>query len=430
METKIERLEENQVKLDITIPAKEAVQYYNDAAKRMAQYVNIPGFRKGKAPRNIIEQSVGEERIKHEALESALPRIFSETIRENSFDVVTQPYVESYDYKIGDDLKIVAKIELKPEVTLGEYKGVTVEVDEFKTPEDAFQKSLDNLLSQSATTIVVTDRKTEAKDIVVFDFEGFANGEKIEHGDAKNYTLDLANSSFIPGFAEQLVGHELGEEFEINVTFPEEYHEKKLAGQPAIFKCKINEIKSKVLPELTDEFAQKIGPFNSVDELKADIQKYLDNQKADIDRTNSEKAIFEKIVGDAKVEIQQSMINREADQLVEEYKQKLQMQGFTWEQAVEAQGYDEIMNSLKEDAAIRVKNSLVIDKIAKVENITVSQADFTDKLNELSSMYQMDTATMVKQLSQTPGVFNALSQQALNEKVTQFLVDNNTAKLK
>ena len=430
METKIERLEENQVKLDITIPAKEAVQYYNDAAKRMAQYVNIPGFRKGKAPRNIIEQSVGEERIKHEALESALPRIFSETIRENSFDVVTQPYVESYDYKVGEDLKIVAKIELKPEVTLGEYKGITVEVDEFKTPEDAFQKSLDNLLSQSATTIVVTDRKTEAKDIVVFDFEGFANGEKIEHGDAKNYTLDLANSSFIPGFAEQLVGHELGEEFEINVTFPEEYHEKKLAGQPAIFKCKINEIKSKVLPELTDEFAQKIGPFNSVDELKADIQKYLDNQKADIDRTNSEKAIFEKIVGDAKVEIQQSMINREADQLVEEYKQKLQMQGFTWEQAVEAQGYDEIMNSLKEDAAIRVKNSLVIDKIAKVENITVSQADFTDKLNELSSMYQMDTATMVKQLSQTPGVFNALSQQALNEKVTQFLVDNNTAKLK
>ena len=193
METKFERLEENQVKLDITIPAKEAVQYYNDAAKKIAQHVNIPGFRKGKAPRNIIEQSVGEERIKHEALESALPRIFSEAIRENSFDVVTQPYVESYDYKVGEDLKIVAKIELRPEVTLGEYKGVTVEVDEFKTPEDAFQKSLENLLSQSATTIVVTDRKTEAKDTVVFDFEGFANGEKIEHGDAKNYTLDLAN---------------------------------------------------------------------------------------------------------------------------------------------------------------------------------------------------------------------------------------------
>ena len=430
METKIEKLPENVVKVDIQVPAKEAVGYYNDAAKRLAQYVNIPGFRKGKAPRNVVEQHIGEERIKHEALESAFPRIFSEVVRENQFDIVAQPYVESYEFKIGEDMKITAKIELRPEVTLGDYKNVTVEVEEFKTPEDAFQKSLDNLLAQSATTVVVTDRKSIATDVVVFDFEGFSNGEKIEHGDAKNYTLDLANSSFIPGFAEQLVDRPLGEDFEINVTFPEEYHEKKLAGQPAVFKCRINEIKTKVFPELNDEFAQKVGPFKTVEDLKADIQKYLDTQKADIDRTNSEKAIFEKIVADAKVDIQQSMIDREADQLVEEYKQKLQMQGFTWEQAVEAQGYDEIMKSLKEDAAIRVKNSLVIDKIAKEENISVTQADFGEKLSELSRMYQIDAQTMVKQLSQTPGVFNALSQQALNEKVTQFLVDNNTAKLK
>ena len=430
MNTKIEKLPENVVKVDIEIPAKDAVTYNNNAVKKLAQYVSIPGFRKGKAPRVVVEQHIGEDRIKHEAIESALPRIFSDVIRENELDVVTQPYVESYDYKIGEDMKIVAKLELRPDVTLGEYKGVTVEVEEYKTPEDAFQKSLDNLLQQSATTEIVTNRNTEATDIVVFDFEGFSNGEKIEHGDAKNYTLDLANSSFIPGFAEQLVGRPLGEEFDINVTFPAEYHEKKLAGQPAVFKCKINEIKTKVLPELTDEFAQKVGNFKTVEDLKADIQQYLDTQKADIDRTNSEKAIFEKIVGDAKVEIQQSMIDREADQLVEEYKQKLQMQGFTWEQAVEAQGYDEIMNSLKEDAAVRVKNSLVIDKIAKEEKITVSQEDFSAKLTELSRMYQIDPQTMVKQLSQTPGVFNALSQQALNEKVTQFLAENNTVKLK
>ena len=430
MNTTIEKQPENVVKVDIEIPAKDAVNYYNDAAKRLAQYVNIPGFRKGKAPRNIVEQNIGEERIKHEALENALPRIFSQVIKENNFDVVAQPYVESYDFKIGEDLKIVAKLELRPEVTLGQYKGLTVDVDAYKTEEDALQKSIDGLLQQHATTLVVTDRKTKDTDTIVFDFDGYSNGEKIEHGDAKNYTLDLAHSSFIPGFAEQLVDRTLGEEFEINVTFPEEYHEKKLAGQPATFKCKINEIKAKVLPELTDEFAQKVGPFKSVDELKADIQKYLDTQKADIDRTNSEKAIFEKVTSEAKVDIQQSMIDREADQLVAEYKQKLEMQGFTWEQAVEAQGYDEIMNSLKEDAAVRVKNSLVIDKIAKEENITVSQADFGAKLSELSQMYQIDTPTMIKQLSQTPGVFNALSQQALNEKVTQFLADNNTVNLK
>ena len=430
MNTTIEKQPENVVKVDIEIPAKDAVNYYNDAAKRLAQYVNIPGFRKGKAPRNIVEQNIGEERIKHEALENALPRIFSQVIKENDFDVVAQPYVESYDFQIGEDLKFVAKLELRPEVTLGQYKGLTVDVDAYKTEEDALQKSIDGLLQQHATTLVVTDRKTKDTDTIVFDFDGYSNGEKIEHGDAKNYTLDLAHSSFIPGFAEQLVDRALGEEFEINVTFPEEYHEKKLAGQPATFKCKINEIKAKVLPELTDEFAQKVGPFKSVDELKADIQKYLDTQKADIDRTNSEKAIFEKVTSEAKVEIQQSMIDREADQLVAEYKQKLEMQGFTWEQAVEAQGYDEIMNSLKEDAAVRVKNSLVIDKIAKEENITVSQADFGAKLSELSQMYQIDTPTMIKQLSQTPGVFNALSQQALNEKVTQFLADNNTVNLK
>ncbi|DAA89156.1 TPA: trigger factor [Candidatus Gastranaerophilales bacterium HUM_5] len=430
MKTTIEKQPENIVKVDIEVPAKDAVNYYNNAAKRLAQYVNIPGFRKGKAPRNIVEQNIGEERIKHEALEGALPKIFSEVIKENDFDVVAQPYVESYDYKIGEDLRIVAKLELRPEVTLGEYKGLTIEVEEYKTPEDALQKSIDSLLEQHATTVVVPDRKTLNTDTIVFDFEGFSNGEKIEHGDAKNYTLDLAHSSFIPGFAEQLADRTLGEEFEINVTFPEEYHEKKLAGQPAVFKCKVNEIRAKVLPELTDEFAQKVGPFKTVDDLKADIKKYLDTQKADIDRTNSEKAIFEKVTGDAKVEIQQSMIDREADQLAEEYKQKLSMQGFSWDQAVEAQGYDNIMNSLKEDAAMRVKNSLVIDKIAKEENLVVSQAEFGAKLSEIGRMYQMDTPTMIKQLSQTPGVFNAISQQALNEKVTQFLAENNTVKFK
>ena len=430
MNTTIEKQEQNIVKVDIEIPAKEAVGYYNNAVKKFSQYVNIPGFRKGKAPRNIIEQHVGEDRIKHEALEDALPKIFSDVIKENDLDVVVQPYVESYDFNVGEDLKITAKIELRPEVTLGEYKGQTVEVDEYKIPDDAVEKSINQMLERYAETVVVTDRKTNNTDIIVFDFDGYSNGEKIEHGDAKNFTLDLSNSSFIPGFAEQLVDRPLGEEFEINVTFPEKYHEKKLAGQPAVFKCKINEIKTKVLPELNDEFAQKIGAYKTVDELKADIQKRLEADKADTDRINSEKAIFEKVCDDAKVDIQQSMIDREVDELVAEYKQTLAQQGFTWEQAIEAHGYDNIMNQLKEDAQVRVKNSLVIDKIAKLENIAVSQADFGSKLTELSHRYQIDPQTLVKQLSQTPGVFNALSQQALNEKVTKFLADNNTAKLK
>ena len=430
MNTTIEKQPENIVKVEIEIPAKDAVSYYNSAAKKLAQYVNIPGFRKGKAPRNIVEQNIGEERIKQEALEVALPKIFSDVIKDNNFDVVAQPYVESYDYKIGSDLKITAKIELRPEVTLGQYKGLSIDVDEYKIPDDAIDNSLNSMLEQHAATVVVTDRKTIDTDIIVFDFDGYANGEKIEHGDAKNYTLDLAHSSFIPGFAEQLINRALGEDFEIEVKFPDEYHEKKLAGQPATFKCRINEIKTKILPELNDEFAQKVGPFKTVEDLKADIQKYHETQKADIDRVNTEKAIFEKVSSEAQVEIQQSMIDREADELIADYKQKLLAQGFTWEQAIEAQGYDNIMSQLKEDAEIRVKNSLVIDKIAKIENITVTQMDFGAKLSELSQLYQIDANTMIKQLSQTPGVFNALSQQALNEKVTKFLADNNTVNLK
>ena len=428
MNTTIEKQENNIVKVDIEIPAKDAAGYYNNAAKNLAQYVNIPGFRKGKAPRNIIEQHIGEDRIKQEALEAALPKIFSEVIQENDFDVVAQPYVESYDYNVGKDLKITAKIELRPEVTLGEYKGMTVEVEGYKTPEDALQKSIDNMLEQYSTAVIVTDRKTKADDIIVFDFDGYSNGEKIEHGDAKKFTMDLAHSNFIPGFAEQLVDREMGVEFDIEVKFPEEYHEKKLAGQPATFKCLIHEIKAKVLPELNDEFAQKVGPYKTVDELKENVQSYLDTQKADIDRMNAEKAIFEKVADNAKVDIQQSMIDREADELVEEYRQKLTAQGFTWEQALEAQGYDNIMNQLKEDAEVRVKNSLVIDKIAKEENIEVTQADFSAKLSELSKMYQLDPKTMLQQFSKTPAIFNALSHQALNEKVTAFLTENNTVK--
>ncbi len=430
MNTTIEKQENNIVKVDIEVPAKDAATYYNNAAKKLAQYVNIPGFRKGKAPRNIIEQNIGEDRIKSEALESALPGIFADVIKENNFDVVAQPYVESFDYKLGEDLKITAKIELRPEVTLGQYKGLTLEIDEYKTPDDAMDKAINEMLEQYAELVVVTDRKTVNTDIIVFDFEGFSNGEKIEHGDAKNFTLDLGNSTFIPGFAEQLVDRELGTQFEIEVKFPETYHEKKLAGQPATFKCTINEIKTRVLPELNDEFAQKIGQFETVDDLKADVQKYLDTRKEDTNRINSEKAIFEKVTSEAKVDIQPSLIERETDELINEYKQKLTAQGFTWEQALEAHGYDDIMNQLKEDAEIRVKNSLVIDKIAKEENIKVTQEDFTSKLTELSQLYQIDPQTLVKQLAQTPGVLNSLSQQALTEKVNVFLYENNTVKLK
>lgn len=421
--------ESNVAEVEIEIPAKKGVDAYNRAIKNYAKYVNIPGFRKGKAPRNVVERNVGADRIKSEALEILLPEVFSTVISENKLDVVSQPTIEKFDFEVGKDVKVTAKMELRPEVTIKEYKGMNVEVEEYETPEDAFDKSLENLLNQSATLELVVDRNTKDDDVVVFDFDGYSNDEKIEHGDAKNYTLDLAHSNFIPGFAEQLIDKPLGEDFEINVTFPETYHEKKLAGQPATFKCKINEIKTRVLPELTDEFAQKVGPFKTVDELKADIKNYLEKQKESTDKQNSEKAIFEKVLENTEVEISDSMVEREAKTLLEEYKQKLSSQGFTFEQAVETQGIDSIMDKINEDAKFRIKNSLVIDKVATLESIKVESGDFDAKLESLSAMYQMDRETFAKHMMKNPSMLNGLSQQVLNEKVMTFLSENNTAKL-
>ena len=425
MKVDLKKESNNIAKVEIEIPAKEGVDAYNRAIRNYAKYVNIPGFRKGKAPRNIIERNVGVDRIKSEALDILLPPVFRNVISENKLDIITQPTVEKYEFEVGKDIKISAKIELRPEVKLETYKDMTVDVEEFKNDKDAFDKSLENLLLQSAKLELVVDRNTKSDDIIVFDFDGYSNGEKIEHGDAKNYTLDLANSSFIPGFAEQLVDRAIGEEFEVNVTFPETYHEKKLAGQPATFKCKVNEIKTKVLPELNDEFAQKVGPFKTVDDLKADIQSYLDKQEEAANKQNSEKAIFEKVLENAEVEISDSMVEREAHSLLDEYKQKLTAQGFTWEQAVETQGLDSIMEKINEDAKFRIKNSLIIDKVAALENLKVEPADFDEKLESLAAMYQMDRATFTKYMLKNPGMVNGLSQQVLNEKVMKFLSENN-----
>lgn len=430
MKINLEKEPNNVVKLDIEIPAKDAVEEYNKAVRKISEYINIPGFRKGKAPRNIVEKNVGTERIKQEALEKLLPNVFQKAVKEHDLNVISQPYVESYDFEIGKDLKITAKIELRPEVKLGEYKNLAVEAQEYITPKDAFDKALDSLLQRHATFELVVDRPSKNTDVIVMDFDGYANGEKIQGGEAENYSLDLANSNFIPGFAEQLVGKKVGEEFDITVEFPKDYHEGKLAGQPATFKIKLKEIKEKVLPEINDEFAQKTGPFKTADDLKADIQNFLDTTKQNEDRKSSENAIFEKVLSGATVDIQPSMIEREAGSLLEEYKQRLASQGYSFEDAMKNQNQDELMAELKKEAEVRIKNSLVIDKIAQDENIKVDYSDLEQKLKEIESTYYMKREDLLKQLKQNPGMFDALSQQALNEKVMKFLSENNKVEFK
>lgn len=429
MKVTLEKEKENLVKLDITIPAKEAADAYNTAVKKIAQYVNIDGFRKGKAPRQVVERHVGVERIKQEAIETLMPKAISEAVKENNLDIITQPYITSYDFEVGKDMQVVAKAELRPEVTLGDYKGLTVEVEDSPIAEDAQEKAIKNLLNQHSTLEIVTDRPTKDTDTAVIDFEGFSNGEKIKGGDAKNYPLDLAHSNFIPGFAEQLVGKNLNDEFEINVTFPAEYHDEKLKGQPATFKIKINEIKERKVPELNDEFAQKVGPFKTVDDMKADVLKYLETQRERTNKTNSENAVFNKVIEAAKVDIPETMIEREVASLKEEYKQRFAMQGINWDNIVKSQGEADLLKNLHEDAAVRIKNSLVIDKIAKSENIKLEQKDLEEKFAQLSAAYGMQTKDLIQQIGRNPEVLASISQQAMNDKVRDFLIANNTIEI-
>ena len=430
MKVTLENEKENVVKLDITIPAKEAADAYNNAVRRISQYVNIDGFRKGKAPRAVVERHVGTERIKQEAIEQLMPRAINQAVADNKLDIIAQPYITDYNFNIGEDLTVTAKAELRPEVTLGQYKGLTVEIKDSAIEADAVQKQIDRLLEQNSTQETVIDRPTKETDIAVIDFDGYANGEKIQGGEAKNYPLDLAHSNFIPGFAEQLVGKNLNDEFEIKVTFPEEYHDEKLKGQPATFKIKINEIKEKKLPELNDEFAQKVGKFKTVDELKADIQKYLEEQRERTNKQNSENEIFKTVIEAAKVDIPQSMVDRESRSLREEYRQRLAAQGIDWDSLVKAQGEDELLKNLSEDALTRIKNSLVIDKIATEENIKLEQKDMEQKFAQLGAAYGLQPKDLVKQLGQNPEIIASLSQQALNDKVREFLMQNNKVEIK
>lgn len=430
MKVTLEKEKENVVKLDITIPAKDAVDAYNNAVRRISQYVNIDGFRKGKAPRAVVERHVGTERIKQEAIENLMPRAINQAVADNKLDIIAQPYVTSYNFNVGEDLTVTAKAELRPEVTLGQYKDLTVEVKDSPIEADAIQKQLDRLLDQHSTMETVIDRPTKDTDVAVIDFDGYANGEKIQGGEAKNYPLNLGNSNFIPGFAEQIVGKNLNDEFEIKVTFPEKYHDEKLQGQPATFKIKINEIKEKKLPELNDEFAQKVGNFKTVDELKADIQKYLDEQHERTNRQNSENEVFKTVIDSAKVDIPQSMIDREAASLRAEYKQRLAAQGIDWDNIVKAQGEDELLKNLTEDALVRIKNSLVIDKIAKEENLKLEQKDLEQKFGQLGMAYGLKPQELVKQLGQNPEIIASISQQAMNDKVRDFLMQNNKVVVK
>lgn len=424
METTLTNVKDNVVSISMTIPAKEAASAYNSAANKIAQYINVDGFRKGKAPRAVVERHVGVDRIQQEALEMLLPKYLGQAIYDNKLDVITQPAITDYKFESGKDVQVTFEVETRPEVKLGDFKGLNVKVEVPAADDDAFDKALNGFLTQHASMELVLDRPSNDTDTVVFDFEGTCNGEPIQGGAAKGYSLDLGNSNFIPGFAEQLVGHNIKDEFDIQVTFPEVYHDEKLKGQPATFAIKINEIKQRVMPELTDEFVQKNSKFQTVDELKADIKSYIESQRENIKKMNAENAVFKAVIDSSSVEIPQGMIDREIESLKADYKQRLQYQGIDWDTFVKSQG-DDFEKNMVDDATTRIKNSLIIDKISKEADVKVEQADFQNKIGQMAGAYGVGPQELLKQFGQNPDFLSSLSQQIVNDKVREFLLDNN-----
>lgn len=429
MKVTLGQRENNLVEVNIEVDAEAASQEYNRACRTIGNNVSIPGFRKGKAPRSVVEKFAGVERIQKTALDSLLPKIFAETISENDFDIVTEPMIEEFSFEVGQPLSVKAKLELKPEVKLKGYKNLEVEIEQFKLDEDAIEKEFKILAERFSTLEPVINRPVSEKDIVFIDFDGSIEGNAIKGGAGKNYQLDIANSNFISGFAEQLVGHSLSEEFTIDVTFPEEYHDAAIAGKPAQFKIKINEIKEKNVPEINDELAQKVGPFQTVDDLKADIEKFLNKTVENENKIRSQRAVLDKIIEDTEVDIPDSMVNREARVILEEMQQRVKQQGLSWEQVVESQGHEALWANIREEGQKRVKNSLVLGEIAKVEEIKVTDEDFNEQVKSLAEMYKTDESSVYKHMAQTPSIAQSLTQQILAKKLTDFLESNNKVKL-
>lgn len=426
MDTTLTKLKDNLVSINMIIPASEAETAYNNAALRISQHININGFRKGKAPKSVVERHVGIDRIRHEALEILLPKYLGQAIYDNKLDTITRPAVTSYKFETGKDLEVTFEVETRPEVTLGNYKGLDVKVEIPSVDDKAFDKALEGFLMQHSSMELVLDRPSSNTDTVVIDFEGKCNGELIQGGAAKDYTLDLAHSNFIPGFAQQLAGHNINDEFEISVTFPEEYHDEKLKGQPAVFSIKMKEIKQRLMPELTDEFVQKSSKFKTVEELKADIQSYIDKQRENLKKVNAENAVFKSVIESSSVEIPEGMISREAESLKADYRQRLSYQGIEWDTFVSSHGSeDEFNKALLQDAKTRIKNTLVIDKISKEINLKLEQSDFQHKMSQLSAAYGTTPQELIKQFGKDKNFLSTMSQQIVNDKVREYLAANN-----
>ena len=393
MSFKVEQLEEkNMVKLVIEASAEEFEAGLNAAYNKNKNKISVPGFRKGKAPRKMIEQLYGSQIFFEDAANEIIPNAYADAAKESGLDIVSQPKVSIEQLEAGKPFIFAAEVAVRPEVELGEYKGVEVTKADAEVTDADVEEELKKVQDQNSRTVSVEDRAVKDGDMTVIDFEGFIDGEAFEGGKGENYPLTIGSHSFIDTFEEQMIGMNIGEEKELNVTFPEDYHAENLKGKPATFKVTVKEIKEKQLPELDDDFAQDVSDFDTLAEYKDDLKKKIAERKESEAKAKKESEAIEKVVEAAKMDIPQAMIDTQVNRMLEDFAMRLQQQGLSVEQYFQYTGMtaDKIMEEMKPEAVKRIKNSLVLEAVAKAENIEVSEEEFEAELQKMADMYKME----------------------------------------
>ena len=393
MSFKVEQLEEkNMVKLVIEATAEEFEAGLNTAYNKSKSKINVPGFRKGKAPRKIIEQLYGQEVFFEDAANAIIPDAYAKACIESELDIVSQPKISVTQLEKGKPFVFEAEVAVRPEVELGNYKGVEVSKVDTEATDADVEEEIKKVAEQNSRTITVEDRAVKDGDMTVIDFEGFIDGEAFEGGKGENYPLTIGSHSFIDNFEDQIIGMNIGDEKEINVTFPEDYHAEELKGKPATFKVSVKEIKEKQLPDIDDDFAQDVSDFDTLDEYKADLKKKIAERKEAEAKKQKETEAIEKIVADSKMDIPQAMIDTQVTRMAEDFAQRLQQQGLSLEMYFKYTGLtaEKILDDMKPEAVKRIQNSLVLEAVAKAENIQVSDDEFNAELSKMAEMYKME----------------------------------------
>ena len=392
MSLQVEKLEGNMAKLTIEASAEDFEKALDTAYQKNKGKIALPGFRKGKAPRAMIEKMYGKEVFYEDAANALIPSAYAKAVDECEEEIVSQPTIDVVQAEAGKPFIFTAEVALKPEVTLGKYKGVEVEAIDVTVTDEDVNAAIDRERENNARTVTVEDRAVKEKDVVTLDFEGFVEGVAFEGGKGENYPLTIGSKTFIPGFEEQLVGAELNKEVEVNVTFPEDYQAEELAGKAAVFKCTVKEIKEKQLPELDDEFASEVSEFETLAEYKEDVKKNLTEKKEADAKNEKEQKVIEAIIADAKMDIPEAMVVSQQRQMAEDFAQRLQMQGLSIEQYFQFTGLtgETFLAQMKPQAENRIKTRLVLEAVAAAENMVVSDEEYKDELKKMAEAYQME----------------------------------------